>query len=461
MQRIAGRLLVTTHFRPSLNARPSPSPRSKLMQQPQCLCLGLFPTCCLHRSWLSTKAPNDQDLTLFVACLPGIEAVLSNELSSLGIPHSPTPGGANIRRASTETILQCNLLCGSASHVLLRCGRAFNIQGFADLSRKVTRIPWHLWLRDDANVQVRATCAKSKIFHTGAVQQRVEAAIDKALDRTIPGTGPPVVLTVRIHRDVVQLSIDTSLTPLHRRGYRLETAKAPLREDIAYSMLYAAGIRDYQGLIDPLCGSGTVAIEGAAMKMGLPPGRLRDVPMEGTAFYSPELWNGLLNQALEASEKLTLELGSHPLVMAGDRDEGAVRAAIANAQRAGVIQFLDISARSLSDHDWFASTPTRPESVLIATNPPFGRRISKSRNKAGRRFDELLPLYQTLGNKVSGMKGEVGTVVLTNNVDLARRMGLKDTKALFSTKHGGLPVAAMGSNLKNPILADSVKIVKE
>jgi putative N6-adenine-specific DNA methylase len=451
MQRIVGRLVVITRL--SRNVRPSPSPRSESLY--------LHPTRCQRRSWLSTKAPDEQDLTLFVACLPGMEAVLSNELTSLGIPHSPTQGGANLRRASTETILRCNLWCGSASHVLLRCGRAFNIQGFSDLSRKVARIPWQHWIRDDATVHVRATCAKSRIFHTGAVQQRVEAAIDKALDRTEPATGPPIVMMVRLHRDVVQLSIDTSLTPLHRRGYRLETAKAPLREDIAYSMLYAAGIRDYQGLMDPMCGSGTIAIEGAAMKMGLPPGRLRDVPMEGTAFYRPDLWNGLLSEALEASEKLTLSLGSQPLVMAGDRDEGAIGAATGNAQRAGVLQYLDVSARSLSDYDWFSRTHTGPESVLIATNPPFGKRISKSRNKTERRFDELLPLYQTLGNKASGMKGDVGTVVLTNNVDLARRMGLKDTKALFSTKHGGLPVAAMGSNLKNPILADSVKIIKE
>lgn len=459
MQRIVGRLVVITRL--SLKVRrnspcPSASPRSEPHY--------LYPNSCVlrvHRRCLSTKPPKEEDLTLFVACLPGIEAVLSNELSSLGIPHSPTQGGANIRQASTTTILKCNLFCGSASHVLLRCGRAFNIQGFADLSRKVGRIPWHQWIREDATVQVRATCAKSKIFHTGAVQQRVETAIDKALDRTDPGNGPPVVMMVRIHRDVVQLSIDTSLTPLHRRGYRLETAKAPLREDIAYSMLYAAGIRNYHGLMDPLCGSGTIAIEGAAMKMGLPPGRLRDIPMEGTAFYRPELWNELLNQALEASEKLIATLGSQPLVMAGDRDEGAIGAATANAERAGVTQFLDVSARALSDYDWFAPTHTGPESVLIATNPPFGKRISKARNKAERRFDELLPLYQTLGNKVSGMKGQVGSVVLTNNVDLARRMGLKDTKALFSTKHGGLPVAAMGYNLKNPIFADSVKIVKE
>jgi putative N6-adenine-specific DNA methylase len=406
--------------------------------------------------------------------LPGLEAVLSNELASIGIPHSPTQSGANIRRASVETITKCHLFCGSASHVLLRCGgKAFNIRGFLELTRKVGRIPWETYLGADVILKVRATCAKSKLFHTTAVEERVEAAIYKSLGRSgndtheTKGSGSrssssrqTVELLVRVHRDVVQLSIDTSKTPLHQRAYRLETAKAPLREDIAFSMLYAAGLHNsYQKLIDPMCGSGTIAIEGAAIKLGLPPGRLRDPPLEGTVFYEPELWNELLSQALEKSETLARDLGSDPIVMAGDRDEGATKSAIANAERAGVLKYMDISTRSVSDHDWSSNTTT--ESVLVATNPPFGKRVSSSREKTTRRFDELLPLYQTLGNKISGMKGNVGAAVLTNNVDLARRTGLKDVKALFSTQHGGLPVAAMGSNLQNPIFADSLKIFKK
>ena len=471
------------------------SPRSKAQVQ-----------ACVRLSF-STKAPNENNLTLFVSCLPGFEAVLSKELSALNIPHSPTQAGANIRQASVDTITKCHLFCGSASHVLMRCGgKAFNVRGFPELTRKVARIPWETYLLDnDADggaaagggpiVNVRAICAKSKLFHTTAVEERVAAAIAKsmgnvaiAIDTDTTGTTtstttntrrsrPTVELLVRVHRDVVTLSIDTSPTPIHQRGYRLETAKAPLREDIAFSMLYAAGLHDsssssnYQKIFDPMCGSGTIAIEGAAMKLGLPPGRFRGAPMEGTTFYKPELWDELLNQALEKSEKLASDFGSsssQPIVVAADRDEGATKAAIANAERAGVLRFMDITTRSVSDHDWLSSESTTAEegSVLVATNPPFGKRISSSREKAARRFDELLPLYQTLGSKISGMKGNVGAVVLSNNVDLVRRMGLKgndstNTKALFSTQHGGLPVAAMGWNLQNPILADSLKIFKK
>eukprot|EP00546_Thalassionema_frauenfeldii_P017373 CAMPEP_0178901206 /NCGR_PEP_ID=MMETSP0786-20121207/3892_1 /TAXON_ID=186022 /ORGANISM="Thalassionema frauenfeldii, Strain CCMP 1798" /LENGTH=271 /DNA_ID=CAMNT_0020572279 /DNA_START=560 /DNA_END=1375 /DNA_ORIENTATION=+ len=251
---------------------------------------------------------------------------------------------------------------------------------------------------------------------------------------------------------MVTISLDTSQTPMHQRGYRLETGKAPLREDIAYSMLYAAGWTSTytKGLIDPLCGSGTIAIEGASMKAGLLPGRFRDAPLEGTFLYNPGAWTEQLTQSLEiASKKAEAFQSEECLIVAGDRDEGVTKAASSNAERAKVLEFMDISTRSISDHEWFQNPKAAPNSVLIATNPPYGRRVSGSRQKTKKRFDELLPLYQTIGQKVKGMKDiDIGVVALVKDVDLARRMGIPNTKALFSTKHGGLPVAAMGAQLR-------------
>jgi putative N6-adenine-specific DNA methylase len=140
----------------------------------------------------------------------------------------------------------------------------------------------------------------------------------------------------------------------------------------------------------------------------------------------------------------------HPLVLAGDRDEGVVKAARSNADRAGVLEIMDISACSISDQEWFTNKAKAPASFLIATNPPYGKRIVSSRQKRARRVEELLPLYQTLGNKIMDQTrtgNQVGAVVLASNVDLVRRMGVPNTHALFSTDHGGLPVAAMGANL--------------
>lgn len=392
-----------------------------------------------------------------------MEPVLWHELEALNIPHSRTKGGVNIRKASVDTITKCHLFLGSASHVLLRCGRAFNVRGFPELSRKVSRMPWYQWINEDAILDVKVTCSKSKIYHTSAVAERVQAAIHKSFERTSPSgssSSPVVPLNVRVHRDVVQISVDTSITPLHQRGWRLETAKAPLREDIAYGILYAAGCTDYEGLLDPFCGSGTIAIEGAAMKAGLPPGRLRDVALKGTPLYNPDQWSALLSQSLEESEKKVQGMDlSKPLVVAGDRDDGGVSAAKGNAERAGLLEMMDISTKALSDHEWFENPDSAPSSLLVATNPPFGKRISSSRQKSARRFDELLPLYQSLGKEITGLGSKASTVVLTNKIELARKMGVSNNTALFSTQHGGLPVVAMGSNIKNPVKESKTVII--
>jgi len=407
-------------------------------------------------SGITSPKPRDGSFTLYLSCLPGLEPVLSKELRTLDIPHSiDYRGGVNIRQAPLDTITKCHLFLGSASHVFLRCGRAFEAVKFGELTRKVSRIRcWQQWLRDDAVPQIRVKCSKSRIRHTFAAAESVERGIDKALGRPPQSAdGPVVPILVRIDRDIVQISIDTSQTPMHQRGYRLETGKAPLREDIAYSMLYAAGWTSTynHGLIDPLCGSGTIAIEGAAMKVGLSPGRLRDAPLEGTYLYNPDSWADQLTESLErASKKAASFESENRLIVAGDRDEGVIKSATSNAERAGVLEFMNISACSISDHEWFKNPKSAPESVLIATNPPYGRRVIASRQKTKKRFDELLPLYQTIGQKVKGMKDvDVGVVALVNNVDLARRMAIPDTKALFSTKHGGLPVAAMGAKLRD------------
>jgi putative N6-adenine-specific DNA methylase len=200
---------------------------------------------------LSSSVLRENKLNLFVSCLPGLESVLSSELSLLGIRHSPVPGGANLRQASVETIVKCNLFCGSASHVLLRCERAFYAPGFYEFSSKVERMPWNEYLQSDTDVKVRASCSKSKIYHSTAIEERLKVCIDKALNRSTSQSfsGPTVHMKVQLQRDVAQILINSYSSALHKRGYKFETGKAPLREDIAYSMLYAACLILHSGTI--------------------------------------------------------------------------------------------------------------------------------------------------------------------------------------------------------------------
>ena len=402
---------------------------------------------------------DDSKLNFFVSCLPGLEPVLSAELSSLSIPHSRTVGGANLRGASLGQLLSCHLYLGTASHVLLRCGRPFDARSFAELRRKVAKMTWNRWLLQDAQIMdIRVTASKSKLYHTGAIAERIQKGIDEALGRepqdvNSKTTDPEksVRLTVRIVKDVVQISIDTSETPVHQRGYRLETAKAPLREDLAFAMLYCSEWKprykgndnqalNYGGLLDPFCGSGTILIEAASTMAGLPPGRLRPVPVGGTHLFDPLLWKSLTADP----RTIPFESMSDVIIFGSDRDAGSVRAAASNAARAGVGDLINFQEAALACNPWLDDPSVAPDAPLVVSNLPFGKRIKGKRSE-----NPLLPLYQTFGNRIAGLGRDANVTVLAHDINLARRMGFP-INVLFSTHHGGIEVSAMSTLPKQP-----------
>jgi len=205
-------------------------------------------------------------------------------------------------------------------------------------------------------------------------------------------------LDVRVRENGVQLWLDTTLTPLHQRGYRLATGKAPLREDLAYAMLYNVGwipnyyrysppkeqegqalskqqqpskaSHQFTGFLDPFCGSGTLAIEAASMYAGLLPGRLRtQPPMNGTIWCNDQLWNKLLRsyekarlkeqRQKEEDESQTLATTSIPIACS-DRNAGAMDLVRGNATRAGVWDMLTVTHCAVSAHPWFQTTVADP-----------------------------------------------------------------------------------------------------
>jgi putative N6-adenine-specific DNA methylase len=482
---------------------------------------------------MTTIGPKSKNLTTFsrdrweiiVTCLPGLESILSDELSALHIDHTVISCGAKLHSSSSptttsttttttvDTLMKCHLYLGSASHIYLQCLDTFKARGLAELRRKISLLPWDSILAPTVTFQpVRVTVTKSKLYHTRAIEDRVINGIYEALGLDVPeysnndnedddgdestidfeapkknqqllshdmGKSPrtsargnignddtnAIRLDVRLDRDEVSISIDTSLTPLHRRGYRLETAKAPLREDLAFALLYCAGWRPtygttnkdgetairYSGLLDAFCGSGTIAIEGAAMAAGLPPGRLRPAPLSGTLFHNSKRWNALVMEASDQRKKSTLDKDATIVIAASDRDEGAVDAAQSNAVRAGVLSWMNIQCLAFSSHPWLdgkkGSQPP-PQKLLIASNLPFGKRISSNSGKSVASSDKpLLHLYQTLGHRVNRLLNsgsDVRAVFLGDDPKLMRRTDIKSGFNLgFKSQHGGISVTAL------------------
>ncbi|VEU34975.1 unnamed protein product [Pseudo-nitzschia multistriata] len=390
--------------------------------------------------------------------------------------------------STIDDLFRCCLYLGSASQVRLRLA-SFSARGLPELKRKTAKVPWNEICSVDSvtngTIDVRVVSSKSKLYHTGAIRERILQSINhhfglpnetfgtkhgrrkgkshkasKIKDRPAHDSFPAVLLDVHVSYDHVEIFLNAFPLPLHERGYRQQLAKAPLREDIAFSMLLTAGWKpswslgnettqdnEWQGLVDPFCGSGTIAIEGAAMMLGLPPGRFRyHSPFRGTLLQNSKKWSTEVQQSIAAAAVKKHELGDNSFsISASDRDSGAVEATKANAERAGVLEAIHVENAPLSDQRWFGTPSEAPHSLLIVTNPPFGKRVS---SKSTSSTKGLLPLYQSLGKYVECLsqkyKRRLCGIILTDNPGLWSRTGASfPFKTSFKTFHGGIKVSAM------------------
>lgn len=323
-------------------------------------------------------------LELFAAALPGIEAITAAEVQALGVAAPQVQPGGVAFRGESETLYRANLELRTASAVLLRIG-AFRATTFDELRRRTARLDWERFLAPGAPIELRVTCRKSRLYHSGAVAERIDAAIAERL-----GAAPAAIaaggdaapdaqgIVVRIERDRCQISLDSSGEPLHRRGYRGAAGKAPLRETLAAALLLASGWDPHTPLVDPFCGSGTIAIEAALLARGLAPGRGRRFAFEAWNSFDAACW-----QRLRRAAEGNARPAAFAPIIASDRDSGAIAAARENAARAGVGADIEFAQRALSD----LCAPPGPG--CVATNPPHGQRLRSGR--------DLRDLYARLG----------------------------------------------------------------
>jgi putative N6-adenine-specific DNA methylase len=235
--------------------------------------------------------------------------------------------------------------------------RSFRADGFHSLEMGLRAIPWDDWLAADSGVQVSVTTdAGSKLYHSGAVEERVLAAIGRP-------EGDQRVF-VRVVDDVVTVSLDASGDSLHRRGYRGAAGKAPLRETLAAAVVLASGWDAKSPLVDPFCGSGTIVIEAAMIARRMAPGRHRAFAFQQWPSFDPAGWERVVRGA--DGDVVT----KCPPLVGSDRDAGVVGAAVANAAMAGVVDDVEFAQRSASELTLPAGRPG-----WLVSNPPYGVRV--------------------------------------------------------------------------------------
>ncbi|MDB4892064.1 MAG: methylase [Gemmatimonadetes bacterium] len=368
----------------------------------------------------------------FAIVAPGLESFALAEAQALGLDAKLEEGGF-AWTGDARSALLANAGLRIASRVLVRLA-SFEARSFAELERHARKVGWPRVLKAGDSVRFRVTCKKSRLYHSDAVAQRLADAVT----RVVPGvrahggsvTEDEVVdddtalIVVRVMRDRVTVSADSSGALLHRRGYRQATAKAPLRETIAAAMLAASGWDDSSPLVDPLCGSGTIPIEAAMRARRLAPGAHRTFAMERwptvPRTLGAEVRSGLAERALPAADAI---------IIGSDRDAGAITAATSNADRAGVTDDVRWAERSLSA----ARFPDSGKGWVV-TNPPYGVRVGDA--------DRVRDLWAQLGNVLRDRASGWTVALLSPDAALERQLKIP-LRVVATTSNGGIPVRVM------------------
>ena len=347
-------------------------------------------------------------------CPLGLEPVCADEIATLGVELGEVRSGEGVVEfeASLEDLFRSNLRLRCCERLSIALSE-FEVRRFDQLIELTAAIPWDRWLDDRRRLLLRVTSRGSKLYHERAIAERMHGAIARRLGRPIDlakgdelddPTRDVQLVIVRLEQNQCQIRLDSSGARLHRRGYRQQTAGAPLRETLASAIIRACGWEPGQPFIDPFCGSGTLVIEAAERALDLAAGRHRPFAMERWPFVDAA--------ALATIRERSAGRAAAPacVLRGSDREAGAIRAATGNAQRAGVLQAIQLEQQTVS-----GLRRPGPENGWVITNPPWGKRLGG---------DDLGRLYAAFGRVLREEFSRYDLGMLCPDPSLLRGMGL-------------------------------------
>lgn len=313
----------------------------------------------------------------------GLEAVVKREIQNLGYRILRSEDGKITYLGDERAIVRSNLWLRSADRVLLKMGE-FPATEFEDLFQQTKALPWEELIPIDGKFTVTCTSVKSKLHSVPSCQSIVKKAVVERLKEyycidLFPETGAEYTIKVTLLKDIAVLTVDTSGRGLHKRGYRVSDVAAPLKETLAAGLVQLSFWREGRLLVDPCCGSGTIAIEAAMIGRNLAPGLGREFASEGWELIPDQLWKEERKAAYGA-----VNYDADVRIAASDIDNRAVSAARSNAVEAGVDDVISFSRMDMKN------LTAAEENGIIITNPPYGERIGSRRQ-----IDEIYAKYRS------------------------------------------------------------------
>ncbi len=356
--------------------------------------------------------------TFFASCPRGLEPLLAEDLVAAGVGDlKPIPGGVHFV-AEWANCYAANLHSRIATRILWRVAHGHYARE-DDIYRLALDTPWPTWFSFGQTIRVDVTAVKSPLRSLEFITLRIKDAICDRF-RADSGKRPSVDTRepdVRIHGFIsateCTLYIDTSGAPLYQRGLRQKTVEAPLKENVAAGILRLSGWQPGTPLLDPMCGSGTFLLEAAQMALNIAPGAGRDFGFQRLKNFQLDQWKSQLDTAMDA-EKLAV----NAQIYGSDISPVAVRASLANLDRAGLLPAVTLSSGDVLAIDAPANNGLGP-GILVA-NPPYGERLSEQ--------DELAAFYPPLGSALKRHFAGWNCYLLSADMRLPKLMRLTPGK---------------------------------
>ena len=355
-----------------------------------------------------------EKIRLIAPCHFGLEAILKREIQNLGYEIERVEDGRITFLADMAGIARANIFLRTADRILLQAAR-FHAETFDELFEGIKAIPWEEYLTEDARFWVtKASTTKSKLFSAPDIQSIAKKAMVERMKQKyhknwFQETGASYPVRIFLLKDEVTVGLDTSGEPLHKRGYRQLTSKAPLTETLAAALIMLTPWRKDRILVDPFCGSGTIPIEAAMIGANIAPGMNRS--------FTSENWKNLIAkknwyEAIQEANDLIDDSVSMD-IQGYDIDGRMIRAARQNAEDAGVDHLIHLQQREVKE----LSHPKKYG--FIITNPPYGERLEEK--------EDLPELYRQIGQAFDKLD-TWSKYLITSYEDAEKYIGKKANK---------------------------------
>jgi 23S rRNA G2445 N2-methylase RlmL len=340
-------------------------------------------------------------MQFFATCARGTEGPLRSELAAIKLKHLRGDHGGVAFGGDLEAGMKACLHSRVAMRVLVELAR-FPAPDADALYEGARAVDWTEWLTSRTTLAVESTLRDSALTHSGFTSLKVKDAVvdvlrDKLGERPdVDPKDPDVSIVLHLARDEAILSLDLAGEPLHRRGYRAITAVAPLKESLAAAVLALGGVDPARPFLDPMCGSGTLAIEHALRARRIAPGIDRAFSFQRWPRYRGG-WQSIWDRLKAEARAGQLTHAPAPIV-ASDYHPKAIEAAQACAQAAGVAADLRIEKADARKAEPFAEHGT------LCTNPPYGERIAGEQGGRSRSL-QLGGLYRGFAEALERFHG--------------------------------------------------------